>query len=49
MLKVLAFERVVPEKKADICCCIGMYFVVRKKKFPFYSEGNKGCWVKEWT
>lgn len=47
MLKVLAFECVVPEKKVDICCCIGISFVVRKKKFQLYSEGNKGWWVKE--
>lgn len=49
MLKVLAFECVVPKKKVDIFCYTGTYSVVRKKEFQFYSEGNKGWWVKERT
>lgn len=37
MLKVLAFERVVPQKKVDICCHTGICFVEWKKGIAVLS------------
>lgn len=42
MLKVLAFESVVPQKKVDICCHTGIYFVLRKKEIAVLFWLQKG-------